>query len=94
MSQNNNEVNESDKTLEMKSQLKSFFTFTIENFIELNDSEIKSSKFSIGDTKWYVKVYPRYMKDNIEYITAFLIPNVLLYYFRLYCTENERKFWC
>jgi speckle-type POZ protein len=72
MSQNNREVHENDKTLETKSYLKSFFTFKIENFIDLNDSEIKSSEFSIGDTKWYVKVYPRYIKDNIEYISAYL----------------------
>jgi hypothetical protein len=63
MSQNNSEVHENDKTLETKSHWKSFFTFTIENFIDLNVSEIKSSKFSIGDTKWYVKVYPRLTQD-------------------------------
>jgi hypothetical protein len=55
-----------------KSKLKSFYTFTIENFINLEATEIKSSEFSIGDTKWYVKVYPHYIKDNIEYISAFL----------------------
>jgi hypothetical protein len=72
MSQNNSEVNERDKAIETKSQLKSFFTFTIENFIDLNDSEIKSSEFSIEDTKWYIIVRPRYVKDDIEYISAFL----------------------
>jgi hypothetical protein len=64
MSQNNNTDN--------KSKLKSFFSLTIENFIDLEETKIKSSKFSIGDTKWYVKVLPHNMKDNIEYISAFL----------------------
>jgi speckle-type POZ protein len=64
MSQNNSTDN--------KSKLNSFFTFTIENFIDLDETEIKSSKFSIGDTKWYVKVFPHYMKDNIEYISVFM----------------------
>jgi speckle-type POZ protein len=72
MSQNNIEVNERDKAIETKSHLKSFFTFKIENFVHLNDSEIRSSEFSIRDTKWYISVRPRYIKDNIEYISVFL----------------------
>jgi speckle-type POZ protein len=64
MSQNNSQEN--------KSQTKLFFTFTIENFIDLNEEYIKSSDFNIGDTKWYAKVFPRKIEDNIEYISVFL----------------------
>jgi speckle-type POZ protein len=71
MDQNNSSDN--------KSKLNSIFTFTIENFIDLEESSIQSSEFSIGDTKWFVRVFPRNIEDNIEYISVFL-----------YLTESQR----
>jgi speckle-type POZ protein len=62
-----------------KSKMNSIFTFTIENFIDLEESIIQSSEFSIGDTKWFVRVLPRKIEDNIEYISVFL-----------YLTESQR----
>jgi speckle-type POZ protein len=70
-----NQNNSSDN----KPKLNSIFTFTIENFIDLEESGIQSSEFSIGDTKWFVKVFPRKIEDNIEYISVFL-----------YLTESQR----
>ncbi len=63
-----NQNNSSDN----RSKSKFLFSYTIENFIDLEESSIRSSEFSIGDTKWYVKVFPHYMKDNIEYISVFM----------------------
>ncbi len=63
-----NQNNSSDN----KSKSKFLFSYTIENFIDLEESSIRSSEFSIRDTKWYVKVFPHYMKDNIEYISVFM----------------------
>jgi speckle-type POZ protein len=73
MSQNNdNIVLKSIETIETESQLKSIFIFTIKDFIDLNNSEIKSSDFSIGDTKWYISVIPRDIEDNMEFICVYL----------------------
>ncbi len=72
MNQNNSPNN--------KSKFKSLFSYTIENFIDLEESGIQSSEFSIGDTKWYVKVFPRKIEDNIEYISVFL-----------FLTESQRS---
>jgi hypothetical protein len=51
MSQNNSIILKTIETIEIKSHLKSFLVLTIENFIDLNESELQSSFFSIGDTK-------------------------------------------
>jgi hypothetical protein len=71
MSQNNSIILKTIETIEIKSHLKSFLVLTIENFIDLNESELQSSFFSIGDTKWCVYVSPRNIEDD-QYISVFL----------------------
>jgi hypothetical protein len=64
------------KTIEINSSLiKTVFDYKIDNFLTLNNSEIISPMFRIRDTKWLVKVFTRFWKNNIEYIEIALCLN-------------------
>ena len=52
--------------------LRSYFVFTIENFTDLNDNSINSSQLKIENNIWFIVVYPRNIKDNVEYTQVFL----------------------